>query len=151
MNPLIETTSRILSRQPAGTLPLSRLAQLLARELHGPAPNRQGLLREIRIHPHLFRILEPWKGEWPPGRGIGEDYQEALEREGLAVDLWVGVTRPPFGPMGTHVEGAASDILRRMQESLIAFGKLVDENSRMAHRRWLRLVHESQAVFRRLS
>ena len=67
------------------------------------------------------------------------------------MDLWVAVKRIPFDPMGLQGDGRAGGILRRMQETLIALGRVVDENSRWDLRRWLRLVHEGQAIFRSLS
>lgn len=144
----IDLSRRILNRHPAPALPYTELHRLVSRELRGPAPDRGFLLRRIRLRSDLFRTLDPWRGPWSAlarsRKAEAIASREALERAGLPIDSWI---------LALPTGGAATrrGLEPLMRETLLRFGRTVDDGSVPALIRWILLLREERAVRKRMA
>ncbi len=119
----------IMSRSSAPALPLPRLVDAIAEETAGLVADTERILREIRMRPDLFRVLDPFIGPW----------RRATARPGET---------PPWSP-DTWVLGLApgtresSPVRARTAESLRYLGRRVDENSATAVAHWVLLIERA--------
>lgn len=135
MKTIPDLATEILGRSPAPALPLPRLVEAIAEETAGHIVGVERILREIRLCPDLFRVLDPLIGPW----------RRATAKPG---DL------PPWSPetwvLGLHPSTrAGSPVSDRTAESLRCLGRKVDENSATAVAHWLLLIERSAPVSRR--
>ncbi len=138
------------------------LSDRLGRAGDRVAPGPVALLRELRRHPGLFRVVDPWRGPW-----------RAAPRRGGPERPWSSV--PGLGPPGSPApvggvptiaalataamivpidvewaEGGRS-LPRKLRECVYRLGRGVDAESPVAVARWARLMRGAAATQRRLA
>ena len=64
MKTIPDFAMEIMSRSSAPALPLPRLVDAIAEETAGLVADAERILREIRMRPDLFRVLDPFIGPW---------------------------------------------------------------------------------------
>ena len=129
MKTIVDFAREILGRSPTPAIPLPYLVEAITEESAGNLRGVERILREIRLRPDLFRVLDPLIGPWR--RATGQPGEV-----------------PPWGPE-TWVLGLDpgtrdhSPVSARTAESLRYLGTKVDENSATAVAHWLLLVERS--------
>ena len=135
MKTITDFAREILNRSPAPALPLPRLIEAIAEESAGHVVDAERILREIRLRPDLFRVLDPLIGPWRRATA------KPAETPPWGPDTWV---------LGLHPSTrTGSPVSARTAESLRCLGKKVDENSATAVAHWLLLIERSAWVTRR--
>jgi hypothetical protein len=117
-----------LRRSAAPALRLGELLCHVRSETRDLSLNRERLLRGLRAHPDLFRILDPWRGPW---RFIREHDAWSSRTD---LDPWVlTVSDPAVG------DGAGRPAVRRMRSCVRWLATGIDARSPRALARWSRL------------
>jgi hypothetical protein len=153
MDPWTAGARRILERSPTGAAPLSRLLARLEEEGVEVEGREPWILKRLSEQPGLFRVLpnlgNPFRG-WPPlpgrepgphrGRsGLGEPGPHR-DRGGLG-EPWV-LRCSPY----PTCSGGGDQAVRRIQETLGAWGLPLDEKSPRAVARWVRATLEAEGA-----
>ena len=129
MKTIPDFAMEIMNRSPTPAIPLPRLVDAITEETAGLVADAERILREIRMRPDLFRVLDPFIGPWrrvtaKPG-----------ETPPWSPDTWV---------LGlTPCTRESSPVWARTAESLRYLGRRVDENSATAVAHWVLLIQRS--------
>jgi len=139
MDPWTEGARKILERSPTRAAPLSRLLTGLQEEGVEVRGREAWILKRISEEPALFRIL-PDRGSpfhrWPLTPTPEPSARHGRHRFG---DPWI-LARPAPPPSF----GIRKQTVRRIQESLGAWGHCLDDGSPIAVARWVRATREAE-------
>jgi hypothetical protein len=153
MDPWIAGARRILERSPTGAAPLSRLLAQLGEEGVEVEGREPWILKRLSEQPRLFRVLpkpgKPFRGcppfpLWEPdphrARGGLTEPTPHQFRGGLG-EPWVlasSTSAPRFG--------SGDKAVGRIQETLGAWGRSLDEESPRAVARWIQATLEAEGA-----
>lgn len=142
MDPWTDGALKILERSPTRASPLSRLLSGLE-EQGVEVRGREGwILKRLSEQPKLFRVLPDREGpfrRWPLASRAEPQDRHGRHRLG---DPWI-LACPPAPPPSL---GPRERTVRRIQESLGAWGCSVDEGSPHAVARWVRATREAEGT-----
>lgn len=130
MDSCLVAAEAALRRSAAPALRLGELLSHVRSETRDLSLNRERLLRGLRAHPSLFRILDPWRGPW---RFIRE--RDAWSSR-VDLDPWVLTVSDPADGEG---DGAGRPVIRRMRSCIRWLANGIDTRSPRALARWSRL------------
>ncbi len=132
---------------------VERLSDRLARAGDGLGREPVTLIRELRRHPRLFRVVDPWRGPWrtvPAMRRSGDGSADPTRghpslhvSRGLRVGAMVV-------PIDVEWHEGGRGLTRRLRECVYRLGRSVDVESPVAVARWARLIRGAAATQRRL-
>jgi hypothetical protein len=141
MDPWTAGARTILERSPTGAAPLSRLLARLEGEGLEVEGRERWILKRLEEQPGLFRVLpdlgQPFRG-WPspPHRT-----PPTGGRVGAVGEPWI-LARPASPP----AFGSRDQAVRRIQDTLGAWGCALDEESPRAVARWIRATLEAEGA-----
>ena len=132
MNEIVQSAVRLLREHPHPALRLGELLELVAERCDRTlgAGRLRALLEE---HPHLFRVIDPWRGPWC-----------ATRPEASAVPSpgpWVVVVAEPDGDDPPPAAAAV-----RLRESVRWLSRDVDSRSTHEVSRWYAIVLAERAA-----
>jgi hypothetical protein len=137
-----ERIENILDRAPTRAMSFSRLISALREEGVPVAGRKEWILKRVAEQPEIFKVipdrLGPWV-LWPSEKGAG--FSEPPPRTS-GCDPWImtcSATSSSFG-IGRRVVG-------RIQESLQAWGRELDDGSQVAVARWIGANKEAERAF----
>jgi len=128
MDSCLVAAEAALRRSAAPALRLGDLLRHVRSDTRDPSLDRERLLRGLRTHPDLFRILDPWRGPW---RFIREPDAWGGDPQ---LDPWVLTVSDPAGG-----DGAGRPAVRRMRSCVRWLATGVDTRSPRALAHWSRL------------
>ena len=132
MDSWTEQVKRILDRAPTRALPLSRLLQLLREEGVAVSGREEWILRRITEQPEAFKVIPDRLGPWVVWAGEGDPGSPWYPSRRFGRDPWVMTCSPVTSSLG--IEGK---VVGRIQESLQAWGRELDDGSPVAVARWI--------------
>ncbi|MFH1762940.1 MAG: hypothetical protein ABIF09_01995 [Gemmatimonadota bacterium] len=127
-----ERIENILDRAPTRAMPLSRLVGALKEEGLPVAGREDWILKRVVEQPESFKVipdrLGPWV-LWPEERGTGIS---APLPGTFRCDPWIMTCSAASPPLGIERK-----VVARIQESLQAWGREMDDGSQVAVARWI--------------
>ncbi len=139
MHSTTDLAAHVLARAPARALQISHLQVLIERESGGATVELDHVVRCLHSRPGRFRLLDPWRGAWRTSAPRGPRTTGASAQHPVLAERWALRLEPPN-------ESESAPPLRKLQDSMVAAGRRVDEHSVTAMARWLQMTLEGEEL-----
>ncbi len=136
-----ERIEKILDRAPTRAMSFSRLISALKEEGVSVAGREEWILKRMAEQPEAFKVIPDRLGPWVPLPRERRAGFSAPHPRTSGGDPWIMTCSAPSSPFGTERK-----VVSRIQESLQAWGREIDDGSQVSVARWIGANREAERV-----